>query len=84
MQYDYTYRDLKDRKVKVDKAEAKGYSMILDTFNSDWKVGEEPRGVMVFTDEPRNAPIQPETPIEARITKLEQRVNDLEISSKGV
>jgi len=44
------YNGWDDRKSKIDEKEAEDFRMLSDTFDSDWKQGEEPRGTMVFTD----------------------------------
>lgn len=51
MEYEYRYKDLDERKIKVAEAEGLGYHMLHDNFDKDWKRGEEPRGVMIFSDE---------------------------------
>ena len=50
------YKNLQERKVKIDKAEGKGFRMLHDNFGKSWKPGEEPRGTMTFTDEPSPPP----------------------------
>jgi hypothetical protein len=57
MEIQVEYSGLEDRQVKVKEQEAKGLRMLHDDFSPDWKPGDEPHGVMTFTDEP--APVAP-------------------------
>ena len=50
MEIKVRYSGLADRQAKIAENEAKGLRMISDTFDEDWKPGEEPRGMMTFTD----------------------------------
>jgi len=50
MEFEYKYKDLKERKEKIKTAEDKGQMMLHDNFDSDWKKGDEPHGTMIFTD----------------------------------
>jgi len=52
MEYNYTYSNLVERKSQISIAEGLGLRMLSDTFDADWERGDEPRGTMIFTDEP--------------------------------
>lgn len=52
MEVQVEYTDREDRKVKIKIQEDQGLRMTSDNFGSGWKHGEEPHGVMTFTDEP--------------------------------
>jgi hypothetical protein len=58
-QFEYKYTDLKDRAVKVNEAESKGQVMLHDNFNAIGKPGDEPVGILIFTDTPPLAPVMP-------------------------
>ena len=47
------YESLEERTRFIEECEAQGLTMLYDIFDPDWKRGDEPRGEMVFTDEPR-------------------------------
>ena len=69
------YNGLVDRKIKVDEKESEGLRMISDTFDPDWKQGEEPRGTMVFTDE-----IIPDPPVEPPYSTHIGQITDIDPS----
>lgn len=48
--FNINYNGLIDRKNKIQEQEALGHTMLNDDFDSSWKSGEEPRGIMIFTD----------------------------------
>ncbi len=80
MEIEIKYGSLKERKLKIAENEAKGLRMLHDNFDPDWKRGDEPHGVMIFTDEP--APVAPvETPRDplAEIDELKA-----ELKEKGI
>ena len=68
-----SYQNLKDRAKKVKENEAKGLSMVSDTFDSGWKRGEEPHGVMVFTDD-QPAPVEKPRNLAAEIDEILERL----------
>lgn len=81
MDIEIEYSGKEERLLKVKEQESNGLRMVSDTFDSDWERGEEPRGTMVFTDEP--APITPIEPsvvdlIKAEIDDLKARIEKLE------
>ena len=51
MRYEYTYDGKADRQKKIREAESLGQRMLHDNLNT------EPRGVMIFTDEPSPPPM---------------------------
>lgn len=55
------YDNLAKRQTIITYWEALGYRMLHDDFDSDWKRGDEPHGVMTFTNEPE--PVAPDTAI---------------------
>ena len=50
MEVTYSYKNLIERKIKVAEGEALGLTMLHDTFDPDWKKGDEPHGTLIFTD----------------------------------
>ena len=75
----YKYRDLAERQEVVKYAEGKGYRMLHDEFDPDWSRGDEPHGIMAFTNEP-DPPIPGEQnrDLVAEIDDLRARVEILE------
>ena len=83
MEWKIGYTNLIDRQIKVEEQEAKGLKMLHDDFDADWKSGDEPHGIMTFTDVmPPVTPVEPSEidlikadidNLKARIGKLEQR-----------
>jgi len=58
MEYKYPYKDLKERRVQITKAEGKGYQMLHDDFDDpNWKHGDPLIGTMTFTDVIEPSPI---------------------------
>ena len=73
------YSDNEDRLSKIAEKEAEGLTMLHDDFASDWKHGDEPRGTMTFTDEPRSAPLpEPQRDLVAEIDEIKARLERLE------
>ena len=60
MEIKVKYFGLADRQTKILENEAKGLRMLHDDFDPDWKPGEEPRGVLTFTDIIPNLTPEPE------------------------
>ena len=84
MEIQVHYDNLAERKVKVAEKEALGLRMLHDNFDKDWKSGDEPHGIMTFTDVMPPPPPEPE-PVRdfgAEIDDLKIRVEKLE--KKGV
>ena len=78
MEYQYIYANLIERQQKVDEAEALGYMMLHDDFDPDWKPGDEPHGVMTFTDVILPSPIpEPPRDLAAEIDKLRADIKEL-------
>lgn len=44
------YKGKADRAARIAYEESLGHQMRSDTFDPDWKRGDEPHGTMVFTD----------------------------------
>jgi len=80
MEKQVEYSGLEDRKNKIAENEAQGLRMLHDDFDADWQQGEEPRGVLTFTDEPcveYNPPI-PQRDFAAELDDHEIRIGKLE------
>lgn len=54
----FKYENLAERQEGVKLLEGQELRMLHDNFDSDWKEGEEPRGIMTFTDEPEEKIVQ--------------------------
>ena len=50
MEHEYYYDGLTERAQKVEEAESITLVMLHDNFDADWQHGQEPRGVMIFTE----------------------------------
>ena len=83
MELQVHYNNLTQRQTSVKEQEARGLRMLHDDFDADWKSGDEPHGIMTFTDAmPPVTPVEPSEidlikadidNLKARIGKLEQR-----------
>lgn len=63
MEYQEHYENMVERNNLCKIAIGKGFRMLHDNFDGGWKRGDEPKGTLIFTDEP--APKAP-TPIPPR------------------
>ena len=81
MELQVYYNNLTQRQTSIKEQEAKGLRMLHDDFDTDWQRGDEPHGIMTFTDElqaviptepVRNLALEIDA-LKARIKKLEQR-----------
>ena len=81
METNYKYKNLAERKVKITVAENKGLRMLHDTFDPDWKPGQEPHGTIIFTDDPEPAPV-----VEPAPRDLAKEIDDLKVTlrTKGI
>jgi len=77
MEFLYSYSGLKDRQAKVKEAEGKRLTMLHDNFASGWTHGEEPRGVMTFTDSPAATTI-PDSLVMQEIATIKQQVSAMQ------
>ncbi len=72
------YHNLIEREIQVRKFESKGLRMLHDNFGKSWQPGDEPHGVMVFTDEPGiEAPETQARDLEAEIDELRAEIGEL-------
>ncbi|MEX2599287.1 MAG: hypothetical protein WD533_06490 [Dehalococcoidia bacterium] len=52
MQKQVPYKGITERKTLISQQERAGLRLLHDDYEPSWKQGEEPRGVMTWTDEP--------------------------------
>ncbi|MBA7708455.1 hypothetical protein ES703_117354 [subsurface metagenome] len=52
------YDNMEQRNTICKDYASRGLRCLYDTFDSDWKRGDEPHGTLTFTNEP--APVEPE------------------------
>jgi len=78
MEVSENYTNLIERAEKIALREGQGLRMLSDTFDSDWKPGDEPHGTMVFTDKMPLAP-PPARNLLTEIDALTIRVAELEV-----
>lgn len=77
MEYQEHYDNWEQRNSLCDAATSKGFRMLHDDFDKDWKRGDEPHGILTFTDEPpEQAP--PSRDLAAEIDDIKARVEKLE------
>ena len=78
MRISVSYKDMADRGNLVKENEAKGLRMLHDNFDKDWLRGDEPRGILVFTNEPgKEAPHVEVRDLEAEIDELRAEIGEL-------
>lgn len=58
-----SYSNWVERQSIVATKEAEGLTMLRDDYAPKWKPGQEPRGTLTFTDEPRPSALLPEPPL---------------------
>jgi len=77
MEIKIKYANLAERQQEIKVQEANNLRMPHDDFDPDWKAGDEPHGVMTFTDEP--SPVVLVKPSEIDLVKSELDVLKTEI-----
>ncbi|GAI79076.1 unnamed protein product [marine sediment metagenome] len=78
MEYTEHYDNMTERNSLCDVAHNNGLRMLHDNFDEDWQRGDEPHGMLTFTDEPpEQAPIEPIRDFGAEIDKLKDKVSAL-------
>ncbi len=81
MEYIEHYDDEKQRESLCDIANNKGYRMLHDNFDSDWKRGDEIHGTLTFTDV--QAPqAEPTRDLANEVDELKAKVASLEAKLK--
>lgn len=80
MEYTEHYDDMAERNALCSIAEGKGFRMLHDNFDEDWQRGDEPHGMLTFTDEPAPQAPEPEPTrdLAAEIDNHEERIKRLE------
>lgn len=75
-EFEYRYANLSERKAQIALAEGRGLVMLHDTFDSDWRPGDEPHGTMIFTDVmPLSAPVVTPRDLGKELDSLKSTVN---------
>ena len=72
------YKDTVERKAKIALREGQGFRMLHDHFDDSWTPGDEPHGIMTFTDEPAPVTPEPVNPLRVEIDALKARIEKLE------
>ena len=79
MELQVHYNNLTQRQTNVKEQEAKGLRMLHDDFDADWKRGDEPHGIITFTDELQAViPTEPVRNLALEIDDLRARIEKLE------
>lgn len=78
MEYSEHYDNLVNRHLVCKEYEGRGLRMLHDNFDPDWQPGEEPHGVLIFTDVPEKPPPPPGRDIFLELDDLKTRVVKLE------
>ena len=80
------YYGLEDREVKIKEQESKGLRMLHDDFDPSWKPGDEPYGVMTFTDviEPILIPNEPVRDYGREIDEIKAMINEIKTKLKAM
>ena len=77
-EYTYKYANLNERQSQIKVAEELGYIMLHDNFDLDWKAGDEPHGIVTFTDELQvTISAEPVRDLAAEIDDLKARIEKL-------
>lgn len=69
MEYTEHYDNLAEREQFIATAENNKYRMLHDTFDAGWKRGDEPHGILTFTDE-MPASLIPEPPYSTHLARV--------------
>ena len=78
MEYQEHYDNMEERNSLCKGATSKGYRMLHDNFDEDWQPGDEPHGTLIFTDEPPEQSLAPDTrDYGAEIDELKAKVKVL-------
>ena len=81
MELQVRYNNLIQRQTSVKEQEAKGLKMLHDDFDADWKSGDEPHGIMTFTDVmPATIEFEPVRDLAKEIDELKIRLEKVESS----
>jgi len=79
MEYQEHYNNMIERNSQCDIANSKGFRMLHDNFDADWKRGDEPHGTLIFTDEPtKQSIVEPVRDLATRVSELEAKMAVLE------
>lgn len=81
MEYKEHCDNMKQRNLICKDYESRGFRMLHDDFDKDWKRGDEPHGILTFTDEPA-----PQSPVEPKLVfstsppgmAIGERLNNIE------
>ena len=76
------YKDLAERKAKIALREGQGFRMLHDDFDDSWAPGDEPHGIMTFTDEPAPVTPEPVNPLRVEIDALKAIISNHEARLK--
>jgi len=79
MEYTEHYDNMEQRNSLCDIASSNGFRMLHDNFDADWKRGDEPHGILTFTDEPSPIALtEPVKDLTTRVSELEAKMAVLE------
>ena len=79
MEYTEHYEDMEQRNLICEDYASQSLRCIHDTFDEDWKRGDEPHGTLIFTDVKPPAVSEPEPvrDLAAEIDELKAEVEKL-------
>lgn len=78
MEYTEHYDNVQQRNTICNDYESQSLRMLHDDFDSDWKRGDEPRGILTFTDEPaKQFIVEPIRDVLAEIDQIKADIKKL-------
>lgn len=78
MDHSEHYDNLEQRNLICKDYESRGFRMLHDNYDDDWKKDDEPHGTLIFTNEDLGAKPKPKRDYKKEIDALTTRIEKLE------